>query len=185
MAEHEFVVPPAEFGAGSPVLAGMLIVFFVGCVWAVLAVRSFVEFRGRNSSLVGVNVTPGIFLVDRGISRLDISRCYVYDYVMFMIMIMICDGDYVLMILTILESHECDSFPVSAVFAVLRENVSGVLLGEISVCDTRYRRVSDIYCLDIIFVCFYQYLRFQQFLEIFGQCRRFLHLPGFSCFLKN
>ena len=54
MAEHEFVVPPAEFGAGSPVLAGMLIVFFVGCVWAVLAVRSFVEFRGRNSSLVGV-----------------------------------------------------------------------------------------------------------------------------------
>jgi len=80
VAEHEFVVPPAEFGAGSPVLAGMLIVFFVGCVWAVLAVRSFVEFRGRNSSLVGVNVTPGIFLVDRGISRLDISRCYVYDY---------------------------------------------------------------------------------------------------------
>ena len=43
-----------------------------------------------------------------------VYRDWIYPGVMFMIMIMICDGDYVLMILTILESHECDSFPVSA-----------------------------------------------------------------------
>ena len=111
-----------------------------------------------------------------------VYRDWIYPGVMFMIMIMICDGDYVLMILTILESHECDSFPVSAVFAVLRENVSGVLLGEISVFDTRYRRVSDIYCLDIIFLCFYQDLRFQRFLRFSGSVADFCIYPVFRVF---
>jgi len=58
----------------------------------------FVEFRGRNSQLVGVNVTPGIS-VDRGISW---DR--VYPGVIVVIYVFI-----------ILESHSCDPFWVSAV----------------------------------------------------------------------
>jgi len=65
----------------------------------------------------------------------------------------VCD-DVCMLVYFILESHFWDSFSVSAVFAVLRENVSGTLLGEISVYDIEYRRVSDRYHLRLMFMRF-------------------------------
>ena len=64
-----------------------------------------------------------------------------------------CD-DVCMLVYFILESHFWDSFSVSAVFAVLRENVSGTRLGEISVYDIEYRRVSDRYHLRLMFMRF-------------------------------
>jgi len=59
---------------------------------------------------------------------------------------------------------------VSAVFAVLRENVLGTLLGEISVYDIEYHRVSDRYHLRLMFMRFVS--SFVDFL-VFGENTRF------------
>jgi hypothetical protein len=94
----------------------------------------FVEFRGQNSLLVGVNVTPRIF------GDYVISWYWIYTSS--------------IMVLSILELHSCDSFSVSAVFAVLRENGLVAPFGEIYEFCTWYRCDSDKYNFRFIFIWF-------------------------------